>query len=75
MIQITLYTTNLLLYCEPCIVTNVILNRIRAIQGNEQNGWDMVKAIPEPKGDGIEGIGLYPRSLSSLGMITSKGGC
>jgi len=24
------------------------------------------KAIPEPKGDGIEGIGLYPGSLSSL---------
>jgi len=38
----------------------------------------MVKAIPEPKGDGIEGIGLYPRSLSIpefTGMITSKGGC
>jgi len=33
------------------------------------------KAIPEPKGDGIEGIGLYPGSLSSLGMITSKGNC
>jgi len=26
----------------------------------------VIKAIPEPKGDGIEGIGLYPRSLSSL---------
>ena len=25
------------------------------------------KAIPEPKGDGIEGIGLYPRSLSIPG--------
>jgi len=24
----------------------------------------MAKAIPEPKGDGIEGIGLYPGSLS-----------
>jgi len=54
-----------LLYCEPCIVTNVILDRIRAIQGDEQ-GWvagcrkSVEKAIPEPKGDGIEGIGLYP---------------
>jgi len=26
--------------------------------------WAVVKAIPEPKGDGIEGIGLYPESLS-----------
>jgi len=75
MIQITLYTTKILLYCEPCIVTNVILNRIRAIQGDEQGGWAVINAIPEPKGDGIEGIGLYPGSLSSLGMITSKGVC
>jgi len=34
-IQKTLYTTNVLLYCEPCVVTNVILNRIRAMQGDE----------------------------------------
>ena len=36
------------------------------------------KAIPEAFADGIEGIGLYPRSLSIpefTGMITSKGGC
>jgi transposase, IS605 OrfB family, central region len=36
------------------------------------------KAIPEAFADGIEGIGLYPRSLSVsefTGMITSKGGC
>ena len=36
------------------------------------------KAIPEAFADGIEGIGLYPRSLSIpefIGMITSKGGC
>ncbi|PYB69128.1 transposase [Thermoplasma sp. Kam2015] len=32
------------------------------------------KAIPEAF-DGIEGIGLYPRSLSIKEMITSKGGC
>ncbi|MGC8673263.1 MAG: RNA-guided endonuclease InsQ/TnpB family protein, partial [Thermoplasmata archaeon] len=33
------------------------------------------KAIPEAFADGIEGIGLYPRSLSIRQMITSKGGC
>jgi len=36
------------------------------------------KAFPEAFADGIEGIGLYPRSLSIsefTGMITSKGGC
>ncbi|PYB69186.1 transposase, partial [Thermoplasma sp. Kam2015] len=32
------------------------------------------KAIPEAF-DGIEGIGLYPRSLSIKEMITSRGGC
>jgi putative transposase len=33
------------------------------------------KAIPEAFADGIEGVGLYPRSLSIGEMITSKGGC
>jgi len=33
------------------------------------------KAIPEAFADGMEGIGLYPRSLSIKEMITSKGGC
>ena len=33
------------------------------------------KAIPDAFVDGIEGIGLYPRSLSIKQMITSKGGC
>jgi putative transposase len=36
------------------------------------------KAVPEAFADGIEGIGLYPRSLSIpefTGLITSKGGC
>jgi putative transposase len=33
------------------------------------------KAIPEAFADGIEGIGLYPRSLNIRQMITSKGGC
>jgi putative transposase len=36
------------------------------------------KAVPEAFADGIEGIGLYPRSLSIpefIGMITSKGEC
>jgi putative transposase len=36
------------------------------------------KAVPEAIADGIEGIELYPRSLSLLeftGMITSEGGC
>jgi len=36
------------------------------------------KAIPEAFADGIEGIGLYPRSLSIpefTGLITSKGRC
>ena len=33
------------------------------------------KAVPEAFADGIEGIGLYPRSLSIKEMITSKGGC
>ena len=36
------------------------------------------KAVPEAFADGIEGIGLYPRSLSIhefTRMMTSKGGC
>jgi putative transposase len=36
------------------------------------------KAVPEAFADGIEGIGLYPRSLSIpefTGLITSKDGC
>jgi putative transposase len=36
------------------------------------------KAVPEAIADGIEGIELYPRSLSLLeftGIITSEGGC
>jgi len=33
------------------------------------------KAIPEAFANGIEGIGLYPESLSIKKMITSKGGC
>ena len=33
------------------------------------------KAIPELKWNGIEGVGLYPRSLSIRQMITSKDGC
>ena len=36
------------------------------------------KAFPEAFSDGIEGVGLYMRSLSFsefTGMITSKGGC
>jgi putative transposase len=33
------------------------------------------KAIPEAFANGIEGIGLYPRSLSIRQMITSKGRC
>ncbi|MEM0142478.1 MAG: transposase [Candidatus Parvarchaeum sp.] len=32
-------------------------------------------AIPEAFANGIEGIGLYPRSLSIRQMITFKGGC
>ena len=33
------------------------------------------KAIPEAFANGIEGVGLYPGSLSIRQMITSKGGC
>ena len=33
------------------------------------------KAIPEAFVNGIEGIGLYPRSLSIRQMITSRGSC
>ncbi|QRF76295.1 transposase, IS605 OrfB family [Thermoplasmatales archaeon] len=33
----------------------------------------MKKAVPEAFANGIEGIGLYPRSLSISQMITSKG--
>jgi hypothetical protein len=33
------------------------------------------KAVPEPKGNGIEGIGLYQRGLSVEQKINSKGGC
>ncbi|MHB1709122.1 MAG: RNA-guided endonuclease InsQ/TnpB family protein [Thermoplasmataceae archaeon] len=35
----------------------------------------ITKAIPEAFANGIEGVGLYPRSLSIRQMITSKGGC
>ncbi|MHB8371179.1 MAG: RNA-guided endonuclease InsQ/TnpB family protein [Thermoplasmataceae archaeon] len=35
----------------------------------------ITKAIPEAFANGIEGIGLYPRSLSIRQMITSKGEC
>jgi len=35
----------------------------------------MKKAVPDAFANGIEGIGLYPRSLSINQMITSKGGC
>ena len=35
----------------------------------------MKKAIPEAFVNGLEGIGLYPGSLSIKEMITSKGGC
>jgi len=37
-----------------------------------------MKAVPEQKGNRIEGIVLYPRNLSIpefTGMITPKGGC
>ncbi|WP_393972264.1 transposase [Oxyplasma meridianum] len=35
----------------------------------------MRKAIPESFEDGIEGVGLHPRSLRISQIITSKGGC
>ena len=35
----------------------------------------MKKAIPEAFVNGLEGIGLYPGSLSIKDMITSKDGC
>jgi putative transposase len=35
----------------------------------------MKKAIPEAFVNGLEGIGLYPGSLSIKEMVTSKGGC
>ena len=33
------------------------------------------RAIPEAFANGIEGVGVYPRSLSIKQMIISKGGC
>ena len=33
------------------------------------------KAVPEAFASGLEGIGLYPRSLSIAEILTSKGGC
>jgi putative transposase len=33
------------------------------------------KAIPKSFEDGIEGVGLHPRSLSIRQMITSRGVC
>ncbi|PYB68873.1 transposase, partial [Thermoplasma sp. Kam2015] len=45
------------------------------IHADLQASYNMIKkAVPEAF-DGIEGIGLYPRSLSIKEMITSKGGC
>ncbi len=38
--------------------------------------YNMIKkAIPEAFANGIEGIGLFPRSLNIRQMTTSKGGC
>ena len=45
------------------------------IHADLQASYNIIKkAIPEAF-DGLEGIGLYPRSLSIKEMITSKGGC
>ena len=46
------------------------------IHGDLNGSYNIIKkAIPEAFVNGIEGIGLYPRSLSIKQMITSKGGC
>jgi len=49
------------------------------IHADLQASYNIIrKAVPEAFADGIEGIGLYPRSLSIpefTGLITSKGGC
>ena len=49
------------------------------IHADLQASYNIIKkAVPEAFADGIEGIGLYPRSLSIpefTGMITSKGRC
>ena len=49
------------------------------IQADLNAAYNIIrKAVPEAFADGIEGIGLYPLSLSIpefTGMITSKGGC
>jgi len=51
----------------------------KLIHADLQAAYNIIKkAVPEAFADGIEGIGLYPRSLSIpefTGMITSKGGC
>jgi len=48
----------------------------RLIHADLQGSYNiMKKAVPEAFANGIEGIGLYPRSLSISQMITSKGGC
>jgi len=46
------------------------------IHANLNGSYNIIKkAVPELKVNWIEGIGLYPRSLSIKEMITSKGGC
>ena len=46
------------------------------IHADLQGSYNIIKkAIPDAFADGIEGIGLYPRSLSIKQMITSKGIC
>ncbi|BAB59919.1 hypothetical protein [Thermoplasma volcanium GSS1] len=48
----------------------------KLIHADLQSSYNIIKkAIPEAFANGIEGIGLYPRSLSIRQMITSKGGC
>ena len=46
------------------------------IHADLQASYNIIKkAIPEAFANGIEGIGLYPGSLSINEMTTSKGGC
>ncbi len=46
------------------------------INADMNAAYNMIKkAFPKSFHNGIEGVGLYPRSLSIRQMITSKGGC
>ena len=59
-----------------CVTTELYSIKGILIHGDLNAVYNIIKkAIPEAFVNGIEGTGLYPRSLSIKQMITSKGLC